>query len=387
MKTHRTRSLFLIALGHLSIELCSQFLPVLYPVLIATLGLGYAQVGVIALVAGVGTSLAQPLFGYLSDLWGPHWFSALGIAWVGLIMGLVGWAGSYALTVLVVGLGVLGSAAFHPAGASIVSTAAGSRRGTATSVFSVGGSVGTALSPLWMAFGLERWGLRGTLVLAPVALLVSAVLYHVVGRGARSLREESQRPRSASPRERFPGMALIIVSVMFLAWFQHTFRSYLPIWIEGQADTLLGAGKMLSVYLAAAGVGSLSGGVLSDRIGRWQLLALCLGLLGPAQLLFLSASGPLQVLLIATIGLLTGATFPAGIVMAQEALPNAVGIASGLVMGLGWLPGGLGASLTGLIADRYSLATGLRLLALPAALGTLSILAYAVVRGRQGAQG
>lgn len=386
MTAHRTRSLFLIALGHLAIELCSQFLPVLYPVLIITLGLSYAQIGVIAMVAGVGTSLAQPLFGYLSDQWGPYWLSALGIAWVGLIMGLVGWASSYAITVLVVGLGVLGSAAFHPAGASIVSTSAGSRRGMATSVFSVGGSLGTALSPLWMAVGLERWGLRGTLVLVPVALLVSVLLYRMVGRSVRSPVVRLESPRDATRGEGLPGIVLIIVSVMFLAWFQHTFRSYLPIWIESQGDALLTGGKMLSIFLVGAGVGSLSGGVLSDRIGRWQSLALCLGLLGPVHLLFLSASGPSQMALVALIGLLTGATFPVGIVMAQEALPDAVGIASGLVMGLGWVPGGLGASLTGLVADRYSLAAGLRLLALPAALGTLCILAYSVVRRRQQAR-
>jgi hypothetical protein len=51
MVSHPTRSLFLVALGHLSIELCSQFLPVIYPVLIVTLGLNYTQVGLIALVA------------------------------------------------------------------------------------------------------------------------------------------------------------------------------------------------------------------------------------------------------------------------------------------------------------------------------------------------
>jgi FSR family fosmidomycin resistance protein-like MFS transporter len=90
MVSHRARPLILIALGHLSIELSNNFLPIVYPGLITTLGLTYSQIGVIAFVAGVGTSLTQPFFGYLSDRWYPHLITALSIAWCGVVMGLVG---------------------------------------------------------------------------------------------------------------------------------------------------------------------------------------------------------------------------------------------------------------------------------------------------------
>jgi hypothetical protein len=49
-------------------------------------------------------------------------------------------------------------------------------------------------------------------------------------------------------------------------------------------------------------------------------------------------------------------------------------------MGLGWVPGGLGASLTGILADNHSLTFALRTLLLPALLSTASVLAYAVVQ-------
>jgi len=42
--------------------------------------------------------------------------------------------------------------------------------------------------------------------------------------------------------------------------------------------------------------------------------------------------------------------------------------------------GGIGAALTGLVADHFSLTAGLQVLALPAVLGTASTLAYAVLR-------
>jgi hypothetical protein len=49
-------------------------------------------------------------------------------------------------------------------------------------------------------------------------------------------------------------------------------------------------------------------------------------------------------------------------------------------MGLGWVPGGLGTSLTGMLADRYSLTAAMYTLVLPAVLGTACVLAYALVQ-------
>jgi FSR family fosmidomycin resistance protein-like MFS transporter len=382
MTLHGTRSLFLVALGHLAIELCSQFLPVLYPVLIVTLGLSYTQVGIIALVAGLGTSLVQPLFGYLSDLWNPRLITVLSVAWIGLVMGLVGFAGGYASLTLLVGLGVLGSAAFHPAAVTIASACGGTRRGVATSVFSVGGTLGTALSPLWIAVGLERLGMRGTLLLIPVALLVSLVLQWQLSRFVCPREGQPVAGRSPLRGRALASLILIVLAVMFLAWVQISFRTYLPTWVESQGGSLAAAGQLMFAFSIALGVGSLAGGALSDRLGRWQLFALCLALLGPVEWLFLSASGPLQAVWVGVMGVLIGATFPMSIVLAQETWPSGVGIASGLVMGLGWVPGGIGASITGLVADRVSLAAGMRSLAWPALLGAVCVLAYAAVQRR-----
>jgi FSR family fosmidomycin resistance protein-like MFS transporter len=385
MTSLRTRSLFFVALGHLSVELCSQFLPVLYPVLIATLSLNYTQVGVIAMVAGIGTSLVQPLFGYLSDRWNPRLIVVLAVAWTGLLMGVVGLAGGYVPLILLVGLGVLGSAAFHPSAMSITSSYGGKRRGTATSIFSLGGTIGTALSPLWVAVGFERVGMQGTLLLVPVALLAAVLIYWQTGHLTRASDDRSTAARPAIGRRTVASLVWIVLAVMFLAWFQWSFRTYLPTWIEdqrravGQGRSLAVAGQTMFVFSIALGVGTLLGGALSDRLGRWQLLAVCLVLLGPVTWVLLQVPVGWQIPMVAVLGVLVGATFPISIVMAQETWPSGVGTASGLVMGLGWVPGGLGASFTGVVADRYSLTTALGLLVIPAVLSAACILVYAMV--------
>lgn len=380
MISHPTRSLFLVALGHLVIELCSQFMPVLYPVLIDTLALSYTQVGLISLVHGMGTTLIQPLFGYLSDRWDRRWMVVLSLAWLGLLMGLVGLTRSYWALVGLVGLAVLGSAAFHPSAVAVVSSCGNKRRGTATSVFSLGGSLGSALSPLWVAWSVERMGLPGTLLLIPPALLGGALVFWLLGRQPERAQRGEKAAHVSLGRHTVASLVLIVLAVMFLSWLQWSFRTYLPTWLQEQGRTLAAAGQMMFVFSIAMGAGTLLGGFFSDRIGRWPLLAFCLLLIGPALWVFLGLSGAIQWALVVAMGILIGATFPISIVMAQEAWPTGVGTASGLVMGLGWVPGGLGASLTGVLADRYSLTAALRTLLLPALLSAVCILAYALLQ-------
>jgi len=364
MTANPTISLLLVAFGHL----------------MDNLNLSYTQVGVVALVASIGTSIAQPFFGYLSDRWNPRAMSALSIAWIGVMMGTVGLAPNYGLLVVVVGLGMLGSAAFHPPAATIASSCARARRGAAVSIFSVGGSVGSALSPLWVVLGMRWWGLSGTLVLAPSALVASGLLYWLLGRTNGAAEQPRGGAVPVGEDRSWVHMGLVVLAVMAVAWFQVTVKTYLPIWIEEQGLPIEVGGNMLVVLLASMGVGSVLGGALSDRIGRWQLFALAMGLVGPVALLFLASFGLIQWLLVGLIGMLIGAVFPVSIVMAQETWPKRIGVASGLVMGLGWLPGGIGASITGMIADRTNLTLALRSLMAPAAVGVVCILAYAVLR-------
>ncbi|MBN1581231.1 MAG: MFS transporter [Anaerolineae bacterium] len=372
------QSIVFIALGHLVIELCSNSLPVIYPILIETLGLTYSQVGTLALVSSVGTSLAQPFFGYLGDLWSPRRMSALSVAWIGIMLGLAGLVRHYALLALVVGLGALGSAAFHPPGAIIASSGGGTKRGAAVSIFSVGGTLGSALSPLLMTAGIAWLGTSSTLLLIPLALLFSVVLGWQLARVTPAKAVGHTGRSGAVSRQNPAGLVLIVLAVMCLAWLQISLRTYLLIWLQSQGRSLAASGQMMFVFLAAGGVGSLLGGRLSDRIGRWQLLLVCLVILAPVVWLFVGASGASQWALVFTVGMLVGATFPVSIVLAQESWPGGVGIASGLVMGLGWLPGGIGASLTGQIADRLSLEVGLRWLVAPVVLGTLFVIAFAL---------
>ncbi|GAB4526976.1 MAG: MFS transporter [Anaerolineae bacterium] len=384
MNSNIARHIYPIALAHLVIELCNNYLPVVYPLLITRMALSYAQVGLITLVGSAGGTLSQPLFGHLSDRFEARQAIILSVLWIGLLMGLVGLSPGYGVLIALVALGSLGSAAFHPAGATMAAAINTSRRGATLSVFSVSGSLGSALSPLLIAAVITRVGLAGTMILFPIALLAGLLLLRRWGRarGARNgmpaSRAAMQPGTSSVPAQSgsLAGLVLVVFIVMCRSWFQMSLSTYLPEWLHSQGWPLTTSGQMLTVFLVSVSLGAVAGGTLSDHVGRWQVVATSMALLSPAYFLFTGASGAPQMGLVAVTGILLGSSFPVTVAMAQETWPQGVGLASALVMGLGWLPGGLGASFTGLVADRTSLATALSLLVIPPILGLACALAY-----------
>lgn len=387
MTTYLTRFVFLTALAHFVLELSASFLPIVYPLLLTTFELSYSQIGLIALIASLFGSLTMPLFGYLSDRFGTNRMIVFSLAWIGLLMGSVGLAGSYGAILILVGFGVLGSAAFHPAGAVLAAASASERRGAAMSFFSVGGNLGAAMSPLWVAAGIGWLGLRGTVVVIPVALLTALLLYQQLNHFDYNHKAAPKaHPTPNSPvkmsRSVVLSLALITFVVMTRSWFQVSMITYLPEWIQSQGQSIAFGGQVLSIFLIAVGVGSMTGGPLSDWLGRWRIVAISLAVLALAQWGFLNTPILGQITLIALMGLMIGASFPVTIVMAQEAWPNGVGLASSLVMGLGWAPGGLGAWVTGWLADQSSLGAGLQSLIMVPLLGVVGVLAYAALQRR-----
>ena len=121
---------------------------------------------------------------------------------------------------------------------------------------------------------------------------------------------------------------------------------------------------------------------VSDRFGRIPVIAVSLLTMMPAQWLLLHSTGPAQLGSVLLIGIMIGASFPVTIVLAQEAWPKSVGLASAMVMGLGWLPSGLGALVVGQIADRSSLTAGLATLTFVPVVGLLALATYTFVQRR-----
>ncbi len=376
-----------MGLAHLILEAGFNFLPVTYVLLIPKLGLSYGQIGTLALMATFSGTLTQPLFGWLSDRGDPRRIALAGLVWGGVLMGLVGFMPSYATLAVLLVLAAFGSAAFHPPAAALSSLTEARQRGRAMSIFSVGGNLGAALSPALVGLALGALGLAATAIVIPLTLLTAVLL---AGRlRAVDLTHPANRRRDAgldtatASTGSLTALLAIVAVVGARSYYQFGLMTYLPEWLRSDGQSLAVAGAALAVFMVAVSIGSLFGGALSDRFGRLPVIGASLLLMVAGHWLLMRLTGVSQMGSVVLIGLSIGASFPTTIVLAQEAWPQSVGFASAVVMGLGWLPAGLGAWVAGRIADQSTLDAGLRSLvfALPVGLAALGV--FWIIRPRK----
>jgi len=186
------RGLAVLASGHVCADMAQGAVPALLPFLVAQRGLSYAAAAALVLAASVGSSVIQPLFGLGSDRLSLPWLMPVGVALAGIGVALVGVTSSYAATAAVIAIGGVGVAAFHPEAARFANHVSGERRGAGMSLFSLGGNAGFALGPIFVTPLVLALGLRGTLLLGVVPLVVAVVL-------ALELRRLRGGPPSRSP--------------------------------------------------------------------------------------------------------------------------------------------------------------------------------------------
>lgn len=367
----KNTALWTLSFGHMSVDLYSNLLPVAYPLLMASLDLNYAQVGLLVSCYLLVSSLSQPLFGYLADRFGSRLLASVGIAWVAVGMGLIGLAWSYHSLLAIVALAALGSGAYHPQGAANASRVSGSRQGSGLSIFAIGGSLGYAISPLLSTKAFSSAGLKGSVLLIPIGLLAASLLYKITAATEQaapsSFATPEQEEKSTAPRfnlRLLAGLAVPMGLITLRSWTQQGLVSYIPSLYKERGADLATGGQMLSVILFAAVMGTLVGGFLSDRVGRRLVIALTLAATTPLVLAFLYGPWPVPLLAAPLMGLLLVCSHIPLIVIIQAQLPHNLGLASGLGMGFAFATEGIGVYITGVLADHYGLSFSLGILAL-----------------------
>jgi FSR family fosmidomycin resistance protein-like MFS transporter len=361
-----TRVLGLLALGHLVVDMNQGALPALLPFFKQAFGLSYTAAGTVLLVASLTSSLIQPAFGYLSDRAARRrllpWSLVLasgGVAVAGLTPGY-GWL---LVVVVVAGFGI---AAYHPEGYRTANQAAGDRKATGLSLFSIGGNVGIALGPPMVTFLVTTFGLPGTLgMLAPglvVAALIAAVLPTLVPPAPRA----ASAPATRAEARDMPGaMALLIGVVTVRSWTQLGLVSFVPfLYVDVLGADPRIVGPLLFLFLGAGAVGTLVGGPIADRWGSRRYVTVSMLLSTPFLVGFLwDRGGWLSTACLAAAGFALVSSFSVTVALGQAYLPRRLGMAAGLIVGLAIGTGGLGVALFGWVADHWGLWTTLRLIA------------------------
>ena len=148
---------------------------------------------------------------------------------------------------------------------------------------------------------------------------------------------------------------LLFAGSTLRSWVTFGAMTFLPTYLVLSGYPLIEATFFISAMLLAGVCGQLTGGYLSDRMGR-KPVALATTLCSiPAFSAILLTGGALQIAAMLCFGFFLWASFSVTIAMAHELMPSRIGLISGLFMGIAMGAGGLGVSVSGAIADKFGL--------------------------------
>ena len=280
----RRRALGLVATSHAGQHMYSGLLPLTYPAILVDFHLNYATLGLAVGVIGVVGGLTQASAGYVGQRVAARWI----LGGQNLVVGVCAIVGALAPTYPVFatgqGLALLGSSQQHPVGSSVAARVYPERRGTALSLATIGGSLGSLIIPIPAALMISDLGWRPTLLILAVPLFLLGLLLlltfpRVPGDRGPGVPRPSLRPHL--PRVRRdqlvnPRVAIFGVAAATVAAGGRglgTLNAFIPLYLrDGVRLPEATVGVIFNVVLVGAVVGPILGGPLSDRLGRLPVL-------------------------------------------------------------------------------------------------------------------
>lgn len=348
-------------LGHFTVDSYVGLLPVLYPILINRFQLNLETVGLVTLAYAGTASVCQPLFGLLADRYGTR-FTGLALAWTAATFATVGFVPTFPALVAVAALSGLGSGAFHPFGALTVRALLPERgANTGMSIYVTGGTVGVACGPLIGVVLVAAFGIHGTvLMLLPGTAIGGYLLLAMRRRGSRPGLTQTAFPgwRRAAP---LAPMAATIGVMASRNATVFTLQGFTPTWYHQLGYEPWFYAPLVTTLVMSSALGTVGCGALADRFGRKTVIAASLVLSIPAVALYVLMPGPLGFVWAVLVGFLAASTGPLTLMIAMELMAGRAGLASGLVLGLGFVTGAIAVPVTGAIADKIGLQAALGL--------------------------
>lgn len=352
----------------------NQMMTMLYPAIMAELGLSYMQVGVLSAICSVLNSLCQGAYGLLTPflsrckLLG---FGNLGIALGTLMSGL---AGSYPMLIVARGVASIGSSAQHPVGYSLLSSYFPKSRGAIialnTSVANIGSLVATPLATAMLLI----MGWRSIFFVVAFASVLMGLVYFFFRDYGASHHTGSGKARLTQGFHSYwrvlKNRNMLLIALVFMVGGAGRDGGVNQIYFAPHLANDFGyAPLMVGVFITAISIGSIVGpivfGWLSDRLSRIRMLqaSLALSCLGTLWVAYL---GPGEVLLFISLLLYSAFTSSRGpqtqAIVADTATDADRDAAFSLYFLLGFLSQPLWVLVTGYLMDKAGFATALTVL-------------------------
>jgi MFS family permease len=352
----------------------NQMMTMLYPYIMAELGLSYTQVGVLSAICSALNSLCQGAYGFLAPFISRC--KVLGGGNIGIALGTLmsGLAGSFPMLVVARGVAAIGSSAQHPVGYSILASYFPKNRGAVIALNTSASNVGTLIAtPLATALLLcMSW--RAIFFVVTLASLIMGLVYFWFRDYGAPSRVGSGRARLAqglgSYRRVLKNRNMVLIALVFMVGGAGREGGVNQIYFAPHLANDFGySALMIGILMTAISIGSIIGpivfGWLSDRLSRTGMLQVSLALSCVGSL-WVAHLGPGAVVLFISLLLYSAVTSSRG-TQTQAIVADAVtdedrDAAFSLYFLLGFLSQPVWVLVTGYLMDKAGFATALTLL-------------------------
>ncbi len=265
----------------------NQMLGMLYPYIMADLGMSYAELAVMSAVRSVFTSISQGAYGFLTPF--VSRCKILGFANFGIALGtfMSGIAGTFPFLVVARCVSSVGSSAQHPVGFSILSSYFPKSRGSAIAINNSASNVGTLVATPLATAMLIVLGWRQIFFVVAFASIIMGGIYLLfrdygapnrAGSGGARLKQGFQSYWRVMKNRNMLLMGLVFMVGAAGAEFGINQTYFAP----HLANDFGYSAILVGILITAINIGQVGGpvlfGWLSDRMSRVMVLQASMGL-------------------------------------------------------------------------------------------------------------
>lgn len=326
----------------------ANYLPGILPALLIDLNLSVALAGAIMTALLVGQGL-QPLVGLIGDRIGGRSLIVIGLFGSSVGGALISVIDSVALLFLVLLLIGVSNACFHPQALTSVRELGGRSRGTAMSIFLIGGEIGRGVWPVLAGWVVASYGRSWLWVLAVPALLTLPLLWH----WAPSLPSRRKVTATIKWREHASPLSLLVAFCALRAFVTFAVITFIPVMWAARGGSLTAGASFITVLMVVGVIGNLAGGRMADFSGTRPILVGAMLLASLFLLLFLQLGGVWLWVVLGLMGIALFATLPLTVLIAQSLLPENPSFGAGMALGLANALGAICVMVLGPVADTW----------------------------------
>ena len=348
---------YILMLGHLCADMSLFALTAAMPFLVVQKGMSMTATAGLGFVLSLSNAIIQPILGAMADNKNRPWLMALGVLMSGIGIGLIGFAENYSTMIFLVAISSVGGAIFHPDGGRIANYVSGASKGKGVSNFSFGGNLAGFVGPVLMVFGISHFGMHGSAIVLLPTVIMAIWLFLLCGKfnqfvaeGQQEIRQATHQNEKTDDWKGFWCLTGVTVSRSAIMVCMNSFIPMFWLYILMQSEEV--SGLITTVIALSGAIATFIGGRIADKLGFRKMIRVGLMALVPCMfILAITRSVLISLIVLVPAAVALNLAYSPSVVLGQKLLPNHIGFASGVTMGLASSIGGLFSPILGRVAD------------------------------------